>query len=140
MFRLLDIPCDAEGIKHKESGKSEALLMEYVENYFQSGVEDPTQHIRTTNLPPLYFQHDGHSLTIIGFEKLKNGTKQLIVFDPSFHDSSYILRLVGQTFFKHPMPDLALKPYRRGNRYLRAYKEFEILRLVLLETFLRPKN
>lgn len=139
MFHFLNIPCDAQGIKHMESGKSEALLMEYVENYFQSGVEDPTQRIRTTNLPPLYFQHDGHSLTIIGFEKLKNGTKQLIVFDPSFHDSSYIVRLVGRTV-THPMPDLALKPYRRGNRYLRAYKEFEILRLVLLENSLGPKN
>lgn len=73
----------------------------------------------------------GHSLTIIGFEKLKNGAKQLIVFDPSFHDSSYIVRLIGQASFTHPMPDLALKPYRRGNRYLKAYKEFELLRWVL---------
>lgn len=71
----------------------------------------------------------GHSLTIIGFEKLKNGSKQLIVFDPSFHDSSYITRLVGKTFV-HPMPDLALKMYRRGSRYLKAYREFELLRLV----------
>ncbi len=61
MFRLLDITCDAQGIRHKEPGKSEALLMEYVENYFQSGVEDPTQRIRKTNLPPLYFQHLGSS-------------------------------------------------------------------------------
>lgn len=59
MFRLLNIPCDAQGIKHKEPGKSEAHLMEYVEDYFQSGVEDPTQRIRKTNLPPLYFQHLG---------------------------------------------------------------------------------
>ena len=59
MFRLLDIPCDAEGVKHKEPGKSEALLMEYVENYFQSGVEDPAQQIRQTGLQPLYFQHAG---------------------------------------------------------------------------------
>ncbi|KAH6640889.1 peptidase family C78-domain-containing protein [Chaetomium tenue] len=131
VFRLLDIPCDAEGVKHKEPGKSEALLMEYVENYFQSGVEDPEQQIRQTNLPPLYFQHAGHSLTIVGFEKLKNGSKQLIVFDPSFHDSSYIVRLVGKTF-THPMPDLALKPYRRGSRYLKAYKEFELLKSVPL--------
>ncbi|KAG7289011.1 hypothetical protein NEMBOFW57_005372 [Staphylotrichum longicolle] len=130
MFRLLNISCDAQGIKHKEPGKSEAHLMEYVEDYFQSGVEDPTQRIRKTNLPPLYFQHLGHSLTIIGFEKLKNGSKQLLVFDPSFHDSSYIVRLVGQTFV-HPMPDLALKPYRRGNRYLKAYREFELLRNML---------
>ncbi|KAL2019963.1 hypothetical protein VTK56DRAFT_8963 [Thermocarpiscus australiensis] len=129
MFRLLDIPCDAQGIKHKEPGKSEALLMEYVENYFQSGVADPTQDIRRTSLPPVYLQHAGHSLTIIGFERLKNGTKNLIVFDPVFHDSSSIMRLVGQTFV-HPMPDLALKPYRRGNKYLKNHREFEILSLL----------
>lgn len=133
MFRLLEIPCDAQGIKHKEPGKSEADLLEYIETYFQSGVTDPTQHIRQTSLPPIYFQHAGHSLTIIGFERLRNGAKQLLVFDPSFHDSSYMLRLVGKTFV-HPTPDLALKQYRRGNRYLKAYREFEILRLVLADT------
>lgn len=105
--------------------------MESVENYFQSGVLDPTQRIRGTNLPPLYFQHAGHSLTIIGFEKLKSGGKNLIVFDPSFHDASAIVRLVGQTFV-HPMPDLALKMYRRGSKYLKMYREFEVLRLVSL--------
>ncbi|KAK4143773.1 peptidase family C78-domain-containing protein [Dichotomopilus funicola] len=128
VLRLLNIPCGAQGIKNREASKSEAQLMEYVEAYFQSGVQDPTQRIHQTKLAPLYFQHTGHSLTIIGFEKLQNGAKQLIVFDPSFRDSSYIVRLVGQTV-THPMPDLALKPYRRGSRYLKAYKEFELLRL-----------
>jgi len=33
--------------------------MEYVENYFQAGVVDPTQRVRLTSLPPLYFQHAG---------------------------------------------------------------------------------
>jgi len=37
--------------------------MEYVENYFQSGVEDPTKRARLTNLPPIYFQHAGVWLT-----------------------------------------------------------------------------
>ncbi|KAK3308660.1 peptidase family C78-domain-containing protein [Chaetomium strumarium] len=129
VFALLGIPCECRAIDHREPGKSEAQLMEYVEEYFQSGVEDPTQRIRRTNLPPLYFQHAGHSMTIIGLEKLKNGSKQLLVFDPSFHDSSSILRLVGKKFV-HPLPDLPLKLYRRGNRYLRAYREFELLRLV----------
>jgi hypothetical protein len=30
------------------------------------------------------------------------------------------------------MPDLALKMYRRGSRYLKAYREFELLRLVVV--------
>jgi hypothetical protein len=36
------------------------------------------------------------------------------------------------------MPDLALKPYRRGTRYLKAYKEFELLKSVL--THPHPSN
>jgi hypothetical protein len=51
--------CDAQGFKDKEAGKSEALLMEAVESYFISGVTDPAQRIRATNLPPIYFQHAG---------------------------------------------------------------------------------
>lgn len=69
----------------------------------------------------------GHSLTIIGFEQLKNGSKHLLVFDPSFHDSSAVTRLIGKTFV-HPMSDMPLKQYRRGTRYLKAYREFELLR------------
>ncbi|KAK0651970.1 peptidase family C78-domain-containing protein [Cercophora newfieldiana] len=128
MFRLLDIPCDAQGFKNRELGKSEMLLMEYVENYFQTGVEDPTQRIRLTSLPPLYFQHAGHSMTIIGFEKLRSGAKNLIVFDPMFHDATNIIKLIGRKF-EYTFPDMALKSYRRGSKYLRRYREFEVLSL-----------
>ncbi|KAK3903334.1 peptidase family C78-domain-containing protein [Staphylotrichum tortipilum] len=127
MFRLLGIPCGGQSIRNQDPAKSEAQLMEYVENYFQSGVYDATQRVRTTNLPPLYLQNKGHSLTVVGFEKLKDGSSQILVFDPTFHDSSYIIRLIGQTFV-HPVPDLALRPYRRGTRYLKAHREFEVLR------------
>lgn len=35
-------------------------------------------------MPPLYFQHDGHSRTIVGASKHpKTGTIQLVVLDPS---------------------------------------------------------
>lgn len=56
---LLTPSCDAQGFKDREPGKSEALLIEHVENYFMSGVVDPGQRVRPTNLPPIYFQHAG---------------------------------------------------------------------------------
>ncbi|KAK1770663.1 DUF1671-domain-containing protein [Phialemonium atrogriseum] len=127
MFRLLEIPCDAQGFKDREPGKSEALLIEHVENYFMSGVIDPGQRVRPTNLPPIYFQHAGHSMTIVGFEKEKNGSKNLLVFDPMFCDASGIVKLVGKKF-EHRFPDMALKPYRRGSKYLKKFREFEVLR------------
>ena len=34
-------------------------------------------------LPPIYFQHDGHSRTIIGYEVNNTGKNSLLLFDPS---------------------------------------------------------
>jgi hypothetical protein len=66
-------------------------------------------------------------MTIIGFEQKKDGSKNLLVFDPMFHDASEILKLVGNTF-KHKYPQDLLKAYRRGTKYLQKYNEFEILK------------
>ncbi|EHA57034.1 hypothetical protein MCOR27_009683 [Pyricularia oryzae] len=124
----LEIPCEAQGFKNREPGRSEARLMQEVERYFQSGDFNPEYKVRRTKMPPIYFQHAGHSMTIVGFEKLKSGLTNLLVFDPMFRDSSAILKLVGRQF-EYKFPDLALKPYRRGNKYLKKYREFELLKL-----------
>jgi zinc finger-containing ubiquitin peptidase 1 len=68
----------------------------------------------------------GHSMTIIGFEKLRSGAKTLLVFDPMFHDATNIIKLIGRKF-EYTFPDMALKSYRRGSKYLRRYREFEVL-------------
>jgi len=65
-------------------------------------------------------------MTIIGFERLRSGAKNLIVFDPMFHDATNITKLIGRNF-EYTFPDIALKSYRRGSKYLRRYREFEIL-------------
>jgi zinc finger-containing ubiquitin peptidase 1 len=134
MFVSLGIACDAQGFKNKEQpGKAEAQMLSSVERYFQQGISDPAARVRCTMLPPIYFQHAGHSMTIIGIEKQRDGGINLLVFDPMFRDSSVILERVGQKFaYKHP--DHPLKAYRRGNKYLRRYREFELLRLVTQET------
>lgn len=71
----------------------------------------------------------GHSMTIVGFEKLKQGGYNLLVFDPMFHDAKSVTKLVGQTF-DHKSPDELLKSYRRGAKYLRKHSQFEVLRYV----------
>ena len=70
----------------------------------------------------------GHSLTIVGFEKRRNGTRNLLVFDPMFKPSPGIQRLIG-TNFTALGPERLLKAYRRSNSYLRRYKNFEMLSL-----------
>jgi hypothetical protein len=69
-------------------------------------------------------------MTIVGLERLEGGGRNLLVFDPMFHDPSSITRLVGRDF-THRFPDMMLKPYRRGSKYLKKYREFELLKCVL---------
>lgn len=99
-----------------------------------------------TNLPPIYFQHQGmavfsnynralhhlrlilgHSLTIIGFEIRDNGSANLLVFDPMFRTSPAIKRLIG-TSAKSSEPARLLKAYRRSSSSLQKYNLFEILK------------
>lgn len=70
----------------------------------------------------------GHSLTIVGIEKQMDGHTNLLVFDPSFRDSSKIRSLVGRTVqHKASSIDESLHPYRRGSHYFRKYNQFEVL-------------
>lgn len=150
MFISLKIPCEAEGFKSHKPGAAEAALFASVLQYFESAPFNPTDKIRCTNLPPIYFQHRGHSLTIVGLEKRASGSLKLLVFDPMFHDPEGVLRLAGRVgrhgstkedknsktrnAIMHRSPDSALKLYRRGNNYLRKYHEFELLRLKMRPT------
>lgn len=68
-------------------------------------------------------------MTIIGFEKLKQGGSNLLVFDPMFRDAKSVTKLVDRTF-DHKSPDDLLKSYRRGSKYLRKHSQFEVLRYV----------
>ena len=69
-------------------------------------------------------------MTIVGFEKKLDGSKNLLCFDPMFHDAPNILRLVGNKSFKVKAPEDMLRGYRRGVKYLKKYNEFEVLRYV----------
>ena len=73
-------------------------------------------------------------MTIIGFEKSTDGSRNLLVFDPMFHDAQAIISFTAKDpeKIRHRRPEELLKAYRRGARYLRRYNEFEILRFVFL--------
>ncbi|KAI1827547.1 peptidase family C78-domain-containing protein [Xylaria intraflava] len=136
MFNSLKIPCNVEGFKLKAKGAAEAALFASVQQYFESASFSRKDKVRRTDLPPIYYQHRGHSLTIVGLERRVSGSLKLLVFDPMFHDPRGITRLVGSTKEDHhrtraPLPwnhDSLLNLYRRGNKYLRKYYEFELLK------------
>ncbi|KAJ5693344.1 hypothetical protein N7462_002767 [Penicillium macrosclerotiorum] len=129
LLQSLQIPCDAKSLN--DSGQlraCEALYMD-IANYFRSvcSLEDTETRVFKTDLPPIYFQHPGHSMTIVGFEIRDNGTANLLVFDPMFKTSPAIQRLIG-TSARADNPGRLLKAYRRGTSYLQKYKIFELLK------------
>lgn len=61
----------------------------------------------------------------MGLEVRKNGSYNLLVFDPMFKPSPGIYRLIG-TQFRAAAPERLLKAYRRGEAYLK-HSSYEIL-------------
>ncbi|KXJ93182.1 peptidase family C78-domain-containing protein [Microdochium bolleyi] len=123
----LGIHCVAHGFKNPSPGIAEADLLQYILEYFSSAPFDPDQKVRLTNLPPLYFQHRGHSMTIIGLERRESGELELLVFDPMFRDPAYLTEPDGINKKRQRNYQSALKFYRRGHDYLKKYHEFEIV-------------
>ncbi|KAI5862841.1 peptidase family C78-domain-containing protein [Durotheca rogersii] len=120
--------CEAQAFKNTVPDVAAALLLDTVRAYFESApCPNPEAKVRCTSLPPIYFQHRGHSLTIIGLERRRDGGWELLVFDPMFRDPDGITRYIGRRF-QHRDPERVLKLYRRGAKYLKKYHEFEILR------------
>lgn len=83
-----------------EVGENAEVIVRWVEKYFTSPyfpVETGGPKTATTSVVdalrgaspivitermPLVLQHQGHSRTIVGFEKTKNGKINLLLFDP----------------------------------------------------------
>ncbi|XXH00261.1 hypothetical protein Hte_006603 [Hypoxylon texense] len=130
IFVNLGIRYDAQGFRNEKGENrrtAENKLYDAVERYFAGAPGVNLQDkVRVTQLPPVYFQHRGHSMTIVGIEKRVRGGRALLVFDPTYSDPSGIRRYIGRKH-THSDPNKKLDIYRRGQHYLGRYKEFEIL-------------
>ncbi|PWA70528.1 peptidase C78, ubiquitin fold modifier-specific peptidase 1/ 2 [Artemisia annua] len=73
--------------------KGHQLLFNWVRSYFSDSNMTTKSGVIVTQKAPLYFQHDGHSRTIVGIQlkRLPNGTDQhnLLILDPA-HVSTYM--------------------------------------------------
>lgn len=74
--------------KYKAKISGHQILVDWVWNYFTSEISGNSGHILVSNKTPLYFQHDGHSRTIVGIqmqERLRESQNQftLLVLDPA---------------------------------------------------------
>ncbi|KAJ5169127.1 uncharacterized protein N7482_004721 [Penicillium canariense] len=130
LFQSRGIPCDASSLSASEGIPASDKLYMNVATYFRSAcsLDDEETKVFQTDCPPIYFQHQGHSMTIVGFEIRDDGSANLLVFDPMFKTSPAISRLIG-TSARTENPVRLLKAYRRGTRYLQKYKLFELLKL-----------
>ncbi|XP_063625762.1 zinc finger-containing ubiquitin peptidase 1-like [Cydia splendana] len=89
-------------------------LFDWVLRYF---TEDPNGF-----KAPLYLQHQGHSRTIIGYEKHKDGKATLLVLDPSHSPAQVRQVLLGSVM----ACAAALRLLRRGAPALRA-RQYQLL-------------
>ncbi|KAL3489461.1 DUF1671-domain-containing protein [Aspergillus germanicus] len=128
LFLSLGIGCEASSIGKTNGMPAHSALLSQVAAYFKSACPlDKNEKVVLTNLPPIYFQHHGHSMTIIGFEIRDKGHANLLVFDPTYKTPAAIKHSTA-TIIKTPDPARILKGYRRGGEYLQKYQNFEILK------------
>ncbi|KAL2211948.1 DUF1671-domain-containing protein [Sarocladium strictum] len=129
LFCGLGIRCSSQAFRNDEPGRAAKFMLNAVAEYFKKQPDPPQeQKVYRTKAAPIYLQHQGHSLTIVGIEEQKDGDQSLIVFDPAHRDSSTMKTLAGAPVRRLPTtPSRLLRPYRCSIRYLRKYKEFELL-------------
>lgn len=130
MLVSLGVHCEAQGFKNPDARSAEIALLQYVQDYFATALFNPDDKVRLTDLPPIYFQHRGHSMTIVGLEKRTSGELELLVFDPMFHDPVYLTGPDPVKSIPRHNYQAALKCYRRGHNYLKKYHEFEVVTLL----------
>ncbi|KAF2841567.1 DUF1671-domain-containing protein [Patellaria atrata CBS 101060] len=124
----LGIPCDIVVISDiRDGSQAHEQLLSFVEEYFKTGVSsNKDSKVHRTHLPPIYLQQPGHSLTIIGFEKRRDGSCNLLVFDPMFKTTDHTRHLVGRDNLRTARPQV-IHVYRRGAKRLRRHRDFELL-------------
>ncbi|KAF2153398.1 hypothetical protein K461DRAFT_278211 [Myriangium duriaei CBS 260.36] len=124
LLQSLSIPCEARAFSGRDAHQS---LLEYVQSYFSVQTQDDlTDYVQVSAKHPIFLQRPRHSLTIVGIERLRNGKRRLIVFDPGYQPPSSVRTyLTGE---RDRLPSLQkLRLYCRNERYLRKYGKFETL-------------
>ena len=109
--------------REEGSGTQDALLA-FVEDFY-GGAE---RGVKVGTRPPMYWQHAGHSMTIVGIERGVDGELSLLVFDPFWAPADRMRRWAERgRLGSRAEPEKYLPLHRRGRGYLEKYKEFEVM-------------
>jgi hypothetical protein len=110
-------------------------LIKYIEDYFKcSTPQNPntsTPSCRISDRPPLYFQHSGHSRSIVGIEHLQSKRINLLLFNPSYKPSSAVKEYAEGKIKKKDLSESVLKTFRVSLDEIAKKKEYQILRYLL---------
>ncbi|TKA68457.1 hypothetical protein B0A55_07719 [Friedmanniomyces simplex] len=127
-FTQLGVSVEACAFEDQELELAAVALLDHIEAYFIGGLENADQRgtSHVTQLAPIYFQRLGHSMTIVGLQRSKDGSRELLLFDPSFETSVAMRALLAGKRSRAHLENL-LKPYRRSDQSLARWEEFEIV-------------
>ncbi|KAK6000064.1 hypothetical protein QM012_004052 [Aureobasidium pullulans] len=133
----LNLDHSVHSFSDTKAARAYEQLLNFVEGYFSQDPEETGSNPRVhkSHRPPLFFQQPGHSMTIIGIERYKNGNRSLLVFDPSFEPPKQLAGMVtGSSSAAIPdkIASRLLRSYRRGASQLAKYNDFEVLTLEAL--------
>jgi len=131
---LLSLGISAEAAAFSAESKTQAYtaMIEAVCKHFDDGTErNNTDKVVITDKPPLFFQHQGHSMTVVGVELDVDYRANLVVFDPMYNPSKQLknLALSNRLTFTSPTPEKLMKAHRRDERYLGRYRAFEMIKI-----------
>ena len=122
LFQRFNIPCEAEAIRTQGGHKAADQLIERMKLHFS-----------VSDSPPVYLQHKGHSMTVVGWEddsRSSNGPREsygvLIIFDPMFNVSKGLKALAARGG-RYERETALLRAHRYGRGHFKRYNEFELL-------------
>jgi zinc finger-containing ubiquitin peptidase 1 len=96
------------------------------EYFALSSQSTPITGVKQTKTPPVFLQRPRHSITVVGIERLRNGKRRLLTFDPGYRPPG-VLRKESDTSYSQVSARLILWRYRRDETYLKRYQSFEVL-------------
>jgi zinc finger-containing ubiquitin peptidase 1 len=124
LFQSLNVPCTAKVFAGKKAWQE---LLDAIEEYFTPSVRSTSiARVHQTKLPPVFLQRPRHSITVVGIERLQNGKRRLLTFDPGYRPPA-ALRKASQSRYSQVSAWLILWRYQRDEAYLKRYQSFEIL-------------
>ena len=126
LLKSLKIPCKVHVFEGKDAQKK---LLDSIEGYFTACDHSlVAKKVYQTKRRPIFLQRPHHSLTVIGFERLRSGSRRLLVFDPAFQPPRALRRLLQEKphcLFARPVR----RSYRKDMAYLKRFRTFETLRI-----------